>query len=79
MSNSVTSSATKKGAYQRPYKSRSQRREADRRKHDEANDYRFLIRVAVAVGLLVVVALGFAAKGMMDRDTPAAQVTEAPQ
>ena len=77
MSNSVISAATEKSAYKRPYKSRSQRRETDRRKHDEATDYRFLIRVAVAVGLLVVLALGFAAKGLMDRESMTGQATEA--
>ncbi len=77
MSNTATSSVTKKAAYQRPYKSRSQRREADRRKHDESNDYRFLMRVGVAVGLLVIVMLGFVAKGMMDHDGEPAH-TEVP-
>ena len=74
MSNTATSSATKKGAYQRPYKSRSQRREAARRNHDESNDYRFLVRVGVAVGLLVIVMLGFVAKGMMDHDGEPARI-----
>ena len=78
MFNSVISPATEKGAYKRPYKSRSQRRETDRRKHDETTDSRFLIRIAVAVGLLVALALGFAAKGLMDRESTPVQATEAP-
>lgn len=52
--------ATSKGAYQRPYKTRSQRREIARRKHDENADYKFLIRAAVVVGALLLVAVGFA-------------------
>ncbi|WP_426058384.1 hypothetical protein [Hymenobacter sp. B1770] len=63
----------KKSAFQRPYKSRSQRREIDRRKHDEAKDSKFLIRVAIAVGLVLVVALGFAIKGVADTNSTFAQ------
>ena len=64
MSSTTFTPSAQKSAYQRPYKSRSQRRHIDRRKHDEANDYKFLIRVAVAIGLVAVVAIGFAIKGM---------------
>ena len=67
MSHTITSPATKKAAYQRPYKSRSQRREIDRRKYEEAKDYQFLKRAALAVGLLVVIALSFFVKGMIDQ------------
>jgi len=66
MSNLTTFSSTTKAAYKRPYKSRGQRREVDRRKYDERSDYRFLIRMALAVGLLLVVVVGLAAKEMMD-------------
>jgi hypothetical protein len=57
-----------KPAFQRPYQSRGQRREADRRKHDEANDFRFLMRAAIAVGLVIALAMGFALKGALDRE-----------
>lgn len=77
MSNTATASSTRKAAYQRPYKSRSQRREVDRRKHDEANDYRFLIRVGVGVAVLVVLVLSFVAKGTLDQATEPAAPTEA--
>ncbi|SFQ30654.1 hypothetical protein SAMN04515668_1808 [Hymenobacter arizonensis] len=65
----------KKSAFQRPYKSRSERREIDRRKHDEAKDYKFLIRVAIAIGLVLVVALGFAITGVVDNSGNLAQST----
>ena len=58
----------KKSSHQRPYKTRQQRREADRRKYDEAKDLKFLWRVASIVGILVIVAMGFAFKGMVDRN-----------
>ena len=69
MSNTIISPAPKKAAYQRPYKSRSQRREVDRRKYEEAKEYRFLKRVALAVGLLAIIALSFYVKGSMDRES----------
>jgi uncharacterized membrane protein YccC len=56
--------SSQKSAHQRPYKSRSERREADRHKHDEASDYRFLIRAGIAIGIVVAVALVFAIKGL---------------
>ena len=66
MSSTTFTPSAQKSAYQRPYKSRSQRREIDRRKQDEANDYKFLIRVGVAIGLIAVIALGFAIKGLAE-------------
>ena len=68
--------ASNKVAYQRPYKSRQQRREAGRRKYDESGDHRFLLRLAGGVGLLVVVVLGFVLKGAFDADGPAPAVVE---
>lgn len=61
-------------AYQRPYKTRQQRREAARRKTDESGDHKFLIRVGIGIALLVVLALGFALKGSMDQDGTSAAV-----
>jgi hypothetical protein len=65
MPSTIISPEIKKVAYQRPYKTRRQRREIDRRKQDEANDYKFLVRIASAIGLLLVVALGIALKGIV--------------
>ena len=59
----------KKSAYHRPYKSRSDRRKGDRRRFDENKDKKFLWRVVVGVGLLLLLALGFAIKGMIDRES----------
>lgn len=59
----------KKSAYHRPYKSRSDRRKGDRRKFDANKDRRFLWRVVVGMGLLLLLALGFAIKGMIDRES----------
>ncbi|GAA4038596.1 hypothetical protein GCM10022409_25180 [Hymenobacter glaciei] len=70
MSSTTEVSASHKSAYQRPYKTRSQRRELARRKHDENSDQKFLIRVAVVVGLVLLVALGIAMKGSSDTTTP---------
>ena len=64
----MVSQANKSG-YQRPYKSRSDRRKVDRRRYDENKDNKFLWRVAVGVGFLVMLALGFAIKGMIDRES----------
>ncbi|WP_197076742.1 hypothetical protein [Hymenobacter terrenus] len=64
MFNTAMAPSTPKSVYQRPYKSRNQRREADRRKYDEANDQKFLWRVAGTIGLLLMVAVVFAVKGM---------------
>lgn len=57
---------TKKSAYQRPYKSRRQRGNVDRRRDDEASDRKFLVRAAIAAGLVLAVALSFVLKGMLD-------------
>ena len=65
-------SASEKSAYQRPYKTRSQRREIARRQHDESADSKFLIRVAVVVGILLLVAIGVAINSGLASDAPAA-------
>ena len=69
MSNTVSSPTTNKSAYKRPYKSRGQRREIDRRKYDKAKEHRFLRRGALIVGLLVIIVLGFVVKGMNDQES----------
>ncbi len=69
MSYSTLAPVANKSAYQRPYKSRSQRREVDRRKHDESKDYKFLMRVAFAIGLVAVVAIVFAITGMTNANS----------
>ena len=51
-------SATSKAAFKRPYKTRSQRREIARRKHDENADHKFLIRATMVVGALLLIAMG---------------------
>ncbi|MFC6222120.1 hypothetical protein ACFP2F_02615 [Hymenobacter artigasi] len=66
-----------KSAYKRPYKSRQQRRETDRRKHDESSDVKFLVRVGVGVALVLALALAFMLKGAMSPAEPVA--TEAQQ
>jgi hypothetical protein len=71
MSYTIVAPVSKKSAYQRPYKSRRQRREADRRKYNESKDHKFLVRIAVAIGLVVLAAIGFAMKGFLDRDSAA--------
>ncbi|OGX80988.1 hypothetical protein [Hymenobacter glacialis] len=58
--------SSNKTAYQRPYKSRSERRQADRRKHDESGDYKFLVRVGIAIGLVIAVVLGFVITGLAE-------------
>ncbi|MBD2769251.1 hypothetical protein IC235_15270 [Hymenobacter sp. BT664] len=67
-------------AYKRPYKSRSEsrseHRDESRRKRQEAKDRKFLMRVASAVALVLMIALGIAAKGVMDKDDPSGQLTE---
>ena len=72
-------SASQKSAYQRPYKTRRQRREVARRQHDENTDQKFLIRVAVAVGVLLLLTIGVALKGTMEPEAPAAPVTQVPR
>ena len=76
MSSTTEVSASQKSAYQRPYKTRGQRREIARRKHDENADHKFLVRVAVAAGILLLVALGIAMKSSLDTDAAPA-MTEA--
>jgi hypothetical protein len=68
MSNTTLASKPKKSAYQRPYKTRSERRKIARDKHGEVGDYKFLKRVGLGVGLLILVVLAFAFKGMLDRE-----------
>ncbi|MBF9235973.1 hypothetical protein I2I05_01055 [Hymenobacter sp. BT683] len=72
MSYSSVASEAKKSAYQRPYKSRRQRREADRRKHDEVKDHKFLIRVAIAIGLVIAVAVTFVITGLSETSSESA-------
>ena len=68
MSSTTEASASQKSAYQRPYKTRGERREIARRKHDENADQKFLVRVAFAVGILLLVALGIVMKSSSDTD-----------
>ena len=70
---SVTSnaSAAQKSAYQRPYKTRNQRRETARRKHDENADQKFLWRAALVAGVLLLLAIGFAMKASVDHEATA--------
>ena len=70
-------SASQKSAYQRPYKTRGERREIARRKHDENADHKFLVRIAVAMGLLLLVALGLALKSSVEPESSVSPVTEA--
>ena len=70
-------SASQKSAYQRPYKTRGERREIARRKHDENADHKFLVRIAVAMGLLLLVALGIALKSSVEPESSVPPVTEA--
>ena len=76
MFNSSTAPVATKTVYKRPYKSRSERRERDRRKHDESSDYKFLWRVAGGIGLLLLLALGFAIKGVTESENPPVSLTE---
>ena len=73
MSNTIISSTPKKSAYQRPYKSRTQRREIDRRKYEETKERQFLKRSALAVGLLVIIALSFFIKGWLGHENAPAR------
>ena len=75
MSKTTTPSVPHRTAYQRPYKTRQQRREADRRKTDESQEHKFLLRVGGGIAIVLAVVLGFMLKGLMDRDkAPAATV-----
>ena len=75
MSTTIEVSASQKVAYQRPYKTRSQRREIARRKHDENADHKFLVRVALVVGALLLIAVGIALKSSMQPE-PTPPTTE---
>lgn len=54
---------TQKSAYKRPYKSRKQRRENDRRKNNKSRDVRFLMLVIVGVALVMALALALMRRG----------------
>ena len=71
-------SVTQNVAYKRPYKSRTQRRKADRDKYTESSDRKFLVRMAGAIAILLVVALAFMVKGAMDRSAVDAAITSQP-
>ena len=77
MSKTATTPVSHSTAYQRPYKSRQQRREADRRKTDEANDYKFLLRVGSGIAIVLLLVVGFMLKGVMDRNDSSATSAEA--
>ncbi|GAB3574879.1 hypothetical protein [Hymenobacter daeguensis] len=81
MSYITDASVSQKAAYRRPYKTRQQRRLADRKKYDESGDRKFLFRVAGAIAILLAIALGFMVKGMMERSAveAAATGTQLPQ
>ena len=66
MSKTATSPVSHRAAYQRPYKTRQQRREADRRKTDKSNDHKFLVRVGIGIAIVLAMALGFMLKGTMN-------------
>ena len=72
MSKTTASSVPHRTAYQRPYKTRRQRREADRRKTDKSHDHKFLLRAGVGIAIVLAVVLGFMLKGLMDRDKASA-------
>ena len=76
MSSTTEVSAGQKSVYQRPYKTRGQRREIARRKHDENADHKFLIRVAMVVGLVLLVAVGVAIWCWATRDAEAPPAVE---
>lgn len=76
MSSTTEVSASQKSAYQRPYKTRSQRREIARRRHDENTDRKFLIRVAVVAGALLLLVVGLGIKSWTDHDADAPVVIE---
>ena len=70
MSKTTTPSLLSRRAYQRPYKTRQQRRENDRRKTDgSANDYKFLLRAGAGIAIVLALVLGFVLKGMMGGDS----------
>lgn len=76
MSSTTEFSASQKSAYQRPYKTRSQRRETARRKHDENADHKFLVRVALVAGALLLVVVGVALRSWTESETAALPTTQ---
>ncbi|MBO2008488.1 hypothetical protein [Hymenobacter negativus] len=60
-------SVSQKAVYKRPYKTRQQRRLADRKKYDESKDRKFLMWMAGAVAILLLIAIGFMAQGVAER------------
>jgi len=74
-------SVSQKAAYRRPYKTRKQRRLADRKKYDESSDRKFLLRIAGVIAILLAIAVGFLVKGMGEHNTSeaAAPITQASQ
>jgi len=71
---------SKKNTYQRPYKSRRQRRESSRRKYDESSDSKFLWRIFIAISIVILTILAFMYKGNADRETQSpAPLVESPQ
>ncbi|MDQ2793532.1 MAG: hypothetical protein M3Y12_05930 [Bacteroidota bacterium] len=79
MSSTTEVSASQKSAYQRPYKTRSQRREIARRRHDANTDRKFLIRVAAIGGVLLLLAVGFAIRNWAETEAEAPAAVEALQ
>ena len=70
MSQTDTVPVAHRTAYQRPYKTRQQRRETDRRKTDESNNnYKFLLRAGAGIAIVLALALGFVLKGMVGSDS----------
>ena len=80
MSSTIDAAVSKKNAYQRPYKSRRQRREAGRRKYDESSDSKFLWRIFIAISVVILVIMAFMYKGNADRESqPSPVPAQAPQ
>ncbi len=77
MSSTSNVSASSKTAYQRPYKTRGERREVARRKHDENTDRKFLIRLAFAIGAFLLIAVGVVVQSSLETDTTASSSLEA--
>jgi cell division septal protein FtsQ len=77
MSSTSNVSASPKTAYQRPYKTRGERREVARRKHDENTDRKFLIRLAFAIGAFLLIAVGVVVQSSLEADTTASSTLEA--
>ena len=71
MPNTAIAPVSKKSAYQRPYKSRSERRKKARDKYGESHDFTFIKRVAAGIGIVLLLVVGFAVKGYMEREKAA--------